>query len=237
MPQEQPTTESAPRIQNYRDFADEYDRYRYQSDVDRMTERFRRRAFESLLPSRAERALDVACGTGRGVLILRERSSLVVGLDGTLEMLGRARAKTDGQRTHYCNANAAHLPFREGTFDLVSCLNFLHLFPERSAKLRFVREIARVLKPGGIAVVEFDNALHGLFLGPFRKYFGHDIGYDWPWIMYSCFPAEIFGSVRTAGANIPYIWRLSGLRRLESAALSFPLKYVANRLFVRAVRR
>jgi len=227
----------SPDIKDYETLAAGYDQERYVREADRLNEGFRRRTLERLLPRRADRALDVACGTGRGVAVLGERSRLVVGVDGTLEMLRQARAKTPGMAAFYCRANGAQLPFPNDTFDLIACLNFLHLFPEKSEKLAFVLEAARVLRSGGTAVFEFDNALHGLVLGAFRKYLGKDIGYDWPWMVHSCFPAGTFRSVRVLGANIPFIWRIQPLRVLESAALVFPFKYLANRLFVGAVRR
>lgn len=232
-----PIRQDKPEIQDYRTLAAEYDRLRYVGQVNLLNEGFRRRALVRLLPNDAERALDVACGTGRGVLMLQERSRLVVGVDGTLDMLRHARGKTRDMAAFYCRANGAQLPFPDDTFDLVTCLNFLHLFPEKSAKVAFVLEAARVLKRGGTAIFEFDNALHGLLLGPFRKYFGKDIGYDWPWTVHSCFAADTFRSVTVLGANIPFVWRVPPLRGLESAALVFPFKYLANRLFVRAVRR
>jgi ubiquinone/menaquinone biosynthesis C-methylase UbiE len=225
-----------PRIQDYSTFASEYDRYRYIGEINQLNEGFRRRALERLLPARADRSLDVACGTGRGVLILLQRSRLVVGVDGTLDMLSQARAKTPNRGAHYCRANAALLPFADGTFNLVSCLNFLHLFPNIAEKRAFTLEIARVLRPGGTALVEFNNALHGVFLGPFRKYFGKDIGWDWPWIVHSCFPANAFRDVLVVGVNIPFVWRVPWLRLLESMAVAFPFNYLANRLIVRGVR-
>jgi len=226
-----------PKIQDYGALAGNYDLCRYVGTANVLNERMRERVFESLLPTQAGRALDVACGTGRGVLVLRERSALVVGVDGTLEMLQRARAKADKPGSCFCRANAAELPFPDATFDLVSCLNFLHLFPGKAEKARFVFEIGRVLKPGGIAVIEFDNALHGLLLGPARKYFGRDIGYDWPWMVRACFPGGTFCAISVLGANLPFVWRIRWLRPLESLTAYWPVKYLARRLFVGAVRR
>ncbi len=228
---------TTPEIQDYTRFAGEYDRRRYVGETDALNEAFRREVLETLLPRGVARALDVACGTGRGVLVLQSRSRFVLGLDGTMEMLHRAREKTAQTRAQYVNANAAALPFPDRAFDVVTCLNFLHLFPAASTKLAFVLEIARVLRPGGIGVFEFDNALHGLLLGPIRKYFGTDIGYDWPWTVRSCFPPDVFGAVTVQGTNLPGIWRVRRLRRIEAVASAFPVKYLANRLFVRAVRR
>ena len=224
-------------ILDYSALTADYDEKRYIGAWNELKEEYSRRVFQSLLPLRVDRSLDVACGTGRGVLTLAERSRLVVGADATFEMLARARKKTVNTPACYCSANGAQLPFRGGTFDLVACLNFLHLFPDRASKLEFVLEAARVLRPGGTAVFDFENALQGLFLGPFRKYFVKDIGYDWPWLMRSCFPRSVFRTVTCRGSNIPFVWRVRRLRRLESTACVFPFKYLANRILVSAVRR
>jgi ubiquinone/menaquinone biosynthesis C-methylase UbiE len=226
-----------PEIQSYRHLAGGYDEHRYVNETDVLTETWRREAMTNLLPDRCGRALDVACGTGRGVLVLSERSGFVVGLDGTLEMLRAAQAKSTGRAAGYCNANAAQMPFGDATFDVVTCLNFLHLFPGKMEKGAFVSEIARVLKPGGTAILEFDNALHGLLLGPIRKYFGTDIGYDWPWTVRASLPRASFGRRTIVGTNIPYIWRVRWLHGLERTARWFPVKYLANRLLIAAVRK
>lgn len=227
-----------PEIQTYRNLAREYDEQRYVSETGILVEGFRRTALTSLLPRGVTRALDVACGTGRGVLILREQAQRAFGVDGTHEMLAVARSKPDasGRRPPVCQANAAVLPFADGTFDLVTCLNFVHLFP-KDKKRAFVTEIGRVLKPGGVAVVEFDNAFLGLGLGVVRKYFGKDIGYDWPWVMRGSFRPELFRITDMRGANLPGIWRVPFLRGLEKATSRFPFSQLAARTFVRAVRR
>jgi len=219
--------------------ADDYDQSRYVGEINALKESFRRRALTELLPSRAGRALDVACGTGRGVLILRDVASAVFGVDGTREMLQIANRKLQATKPGgcVCQANAALLPFVSGTFELVSCLNFLHLFSDVEKKTTFLREIARVLKPGGVAVIEFDNALQGLFVGAIRKYLGRDIGYDWPWVIRSCFPSELFTITTTHGSNLPAVWRIAALRRMEAAAGRFPLNYLGNRIFIRAERK
>jgi ubiquinone/menaquinone biosynthesis C-methylase UbiE len=227
-----------PEIQTYKDLAREYDERRYVSDTATLVEGFRRTALTSLMPRDVGRALDVACGTGRGVVILREHAKKAFGVDGTHEMLAIAREKTDaaGNRPPVCQANAAVLPFADGTFDLVTCLNFVHLF-EKDAKRAFITEIGRVLKPGGVAIVEFDNALLGFGLGVVRKYFGKDIGYDWPWVMRASFRPDLFRITQMRGANLPGIWRVPFLRGLERATSRFPLSQLAARTFVRAVRR
>lgn len=227
-----------PPVQDYGHLASDYDDTRYVGESNLLKEGFRRQALTELLPSQGKRALDVACGTGRGVMILREVAPVACGVDGTREMLDVARRKIGQSRgVGVCQANAGALPFASATFDVLTCLNFLHLFDVVDQKRAFVREIGRVMKPGGVAVIEFDNALHGLALGALRKYFGRDIGYDWPWVIRSCFPDDLFAISHVRGANLPGIWRIPPLRFLEGWTGRFPLNYLATRIFIRAVRK
>jgi len=96
--------------------------------------------------------LDIATGIGwasRG-MVRRDASVRIVALDYDETILPRARQylRSDGATTNIalCRADAKHLPFCEGSFDLVLCLYGLHHFRGYLAALR---EIARVLKPDG----------------------------------------------------------------------------------------
>jgi ubiquinone/menaquinone biosynthesis C-methylase UbiE len=95
--------------------------------------------------------LDVATGTGRLPLALLEEgfAGQIVGLDLSLGMLRQACEKlalyTD--RVHLVWQDAAHLPFEDGTFDAVTCLEALEFLPR---PLEALSEMVRVLAPGGI---------------------------------------------------------------------------------------
>lgn len=231
-------TQTPPPIQSYSKLAHDYDDKRFVGDFNALTEGFRRQALSELLVPGAPLALDVACGTGRGVMLLQETARRAVGVDGTFEMLQVAQGKIReaGRPALLGRANAAALPFRSGTFDLITCLNFVHLFtlPEKRA---FVAEIGRVLKPGGTAVVEFDNQALGVVLGSVRKHFVKDIGYDWPWQMRSCFPASQFEITAMRGTNLPGVWRMPWLHSLEGMAGHAPLNYLSGRLIIQARKR
>ena len=226
-----------PGVQDYSSLAGDYDRTRYVGDTNRVKENFRLETLRSLVLERAERARDVACGTGRGVVFLQDRARVVVGIDGTAEMLAAAAAKVSdaGRAVGLARGNAARLPFADSTFDLVISLNFVHLF-DLAAKQAFIREMARVTRRGGVVIVEFDNALQGLVLGAIRKYFVKDIGYDWPWQVRASFPRDLVTIETIAGSNLPGVWRLPGLHFVERAARSFPVRLLASRLFVKARR-
>ena len=95
-----------------------------------------------------ERALDVGTGHGDGALLIAREfpHARVRGIDLSEEMVRRAQARIgldpEG-RVAFRVGDAADLPFDEGSFDLVAQLNV----PP------FLAEIARVLRPGGFAVV------------------------------------------------------------------------------------
>ena len=101
------------------------------------------------------RVLDVACGTG---IVARQAApsvgaqGQVVGLDLNPAMLGVARSRPapSGAAIKWQEGNAMALPFPEGSFDVVLCQHGLQFFPDRDGA---VREMHRVLTPGGRAIV------------------------------------------------------------------------------------
>jgi ubiquinone/menaquinone biosynthesis C-methylase UbiE len=99
----------------------------------------------------ADRVLDVACGTGLLLRVLAGRldSAELVGIDRVPAMLDMARQKL-GQRATVLEGEAAQLPFDDAEFQLVTCTNALHYFPDVGASLR---EIRRVISPNGDLIV------------------------------------------------------------------------------------
>ncbi|MEN8374461.1 MAG: class I SAM-dependent methyltransferase [Gemmatimonadota bacterium] len=97
--------------------------------------------------------LDVGCGPG---FMLREVRSLAgwraVGVDLSLRALSSAGNLAGS--AHALSADGEALPFPDATFDVVSALGTLEHFPSPE---RGAREIARVLKPRGRALVVVPN--------------------------------------------------------------------------------
>lgn len=99
--------------------------------------------------------LDVATGTGRLPCFLLQEPEFdgrVVGLDASAGMLALARDKLApfGDRAALVRQSAADLPFADGAFAAVTCLEALEFLPDDAAALR---EMARVLRPGGVLLV------------------------------------------------------------------------------------
>lgn len=104
---------------------------------------------ESCLPEQGKglRLLDVGCGTGHHMASLRERGFEVAGVDGSAGMLDQARANNPGAEIRQADVEA--IPFGDATFDFVLCVEVLRYLPDSEP---CVREISRVLKPGGVCL-------------------------------------------------------------------------------------
>jgi len=102
----------------------------------------------SELPPRCRRALDLGCGPGNSATHLRDAVPAVIGLDHAPAMLRRARGRDP--RLLLVRGDARALPLRDGSLDAVTFHSVLYLLPDRAAALR---ETARVLRPGGRAVL------------------------------------------------------------------------------------
>jgi ubiquinone/menaquinone biosynthesis C-methylase UbiE len=116
------------------------------------------RLIEVAQPQAGWRALDVATGGGHTALAVARHVREVVATDLTREMLAAAERFIRGQgvdNVSFREADATALPFEDGEFDLVTCRIAPHHFPDCA---QFVRETARVLAPGGTAVV-IDNVV------------------------------------------------------------------------------
>ena len=90
--------------------------------------------------------LEIGVGTGRIALPLTDRVRVVHGIDLSLPMLARLRAKQSDEAIHVAQADAMQLPYRTHAFDAVVAVHVFHLV---DGWQRAVDEAGRVLKPGG----------------------------------------------------------------------------------------
>jgi demethylmenaquinone methyltransferase/2-methoxy-6-polyprenyl-1,4-benzoquinol methylase len=121
--------------------------------------RWRRTLVAAVAVAPTDRVLDAATGTGLvpAALIERHRCSMV-GIDQSEEMLARARARQDtdrtfGARCELLRGEAERLPFADGAFDALTFTYLLRYVDDPAAVLH---EMVRVVKPEGrIGMVEF----------------------------------------------------------------------------------
>jgi ubiquinone/menaquinone biosynthesis methyltransferase len=126
---------------------------------------WRRRLIERAAPQQGDLYLDVATGTGLVARELRRRGCRVIGLDLTPEMLASADRR-DGIR--FVQGRAERLPFPDATFD---GLTFTYLLRYVDDPIATLRELARVVRPGGrIAMLEFARPTSPLLRVGWRLY-------------------------------------------------------------------
>jgi ubiquinone/menaquinone biosynthesis C-methylase UbiE len=113
---------------------------------------------EALGPPRAGRVLDIGCGWGYNLFLLGSNGFDPVGIDIVSNDFLAARRIADANETivRLAQADAGRLPFRDGAFDAVTSVEtFEHIF-ERD-RVEAVREIFRILRPGGLLSMSTPN--------------------------------------------------------------------------------
>jgi demethylmenaquinone methyltransferase / 2-methoxy-6-polyprenyl-1,4-benzoquinol methylase len=131
-------------------------------NIDRLWWRRTARSFRHVLARPGARVLDLCCGTGDMTFALGRQSGKsaprLLGADFSHAMLQRAADKSsrDAKRSpDWIEADALHLPFPAGRFDLVTSAFGFRNLADYDAGLR---EIVRVLRPGGeCGILDFDE--------------------------------------------------------------------------------
>jgi SAM-dependent methyltransferase len=138
-----------------------YDAHYDASGPDGYTLRARRDLVVTLLGRGPGDALDAGMGAGRLCESLDARGWRVSGIDASSEMVSLARARLPEAAERLTHSSIEQLPFDSGSFDAVAATGVL----EYTDVARSLGEVARVLRPGGRAVVSYPNprALYALW--------------------------------------------------------------------------
>jgi ubiquinone/menaquinone biosynthesis C-methylase UbiE len=127
------------------------------------------------MPRIKGRVLDLGCGEGlllKG-LIASHPAAEVYGLDPWGEILLRAKRRM-GRKVMLLKGDSFHLPFKDGTLNIVFCLNLFNNLAEKEDVMRTMREVYRVLAPGGYLIFDFRNTLNPFIYFGYKLAFIHD---------------------------------------------------------------
>lgn len=103
-------------------------------------------------------ALEIGCGMGRICLALAERFDRVIGYDISTEMLRQARELVPDDRVDFRLTDGASLPgVTDASVDLVLTFTVFQHIPSVEVIQAYVREAGRVLRPGGIFVLQWNG--------------------------------------------------------------------------------
>lgn len=179
------------------------------------------------LRSRQPRILDMGCGTG-GTLERVRPLGRVIGLD--VEPLALSFCRERGHHELVCGSATA-LPFDDGSFDIVLALDVLEHIADHEAA---AREIARVLAPGGHALVTVPAyrslwSRHDIALMHHRRYRASEVRRLLTRATLT--PTHL---TYTVSALLPVVWAVRMLQRLRpdapARADAVPTRPLLNRL-------
>ncbi|HVB58967.1 MAG TPA: class I SAM-dependent methyltransferase [Candidatus Acidoferrales bacterium] len=131
---------------------EEYARWR-ESYLGALTERIEEDAIFQLSGDLGGKCLlDLGCGDGIYSIAAFQKGARVTGVDISDAMLdsARRRATACGASVEWCQASAESLPYEAGTFDIVLAVTILCFIRD---PLQVVKEVSRVLRPGGWFVI------------------------------------------------------------------------------------
>lgn len=103
-----------------------------------------------------QNVLDIGCGNGRLIDLLRGKNISYTGVDSSKELIEIAK-KNRGKEGSFMHANALSLPFEDESFDTTFSIAVLHHVPSADFRDRFVHEAYRVLRPRGTLVLTVWN--------------------------------------------------------------------------------
>ncbi|MCH7599944.1 MAG: methyltransferase domain-containing protein [Myxococcales bacterium] len=117
--------------------------------------------------------LDIGCGQGWYACEMARKGYTITAVDQSEGQLARAREyasdQGEGLALNFEWANAAELPFPDASFDFAYAVNMIHHVTDLDVRAHVFREIARVLRPGGMFFLHEINTENPLF----RFYMGY----------------------------------------------------------------
>jgi demethylmenaquinone methyltransferase/2-methoxy-6-polyprenyl-1,4-benzoquinol methylase len=192
--------------------------------------RWRRALVSAIDPQPAQRLLDVAAGTGLVAAALARRSACeVVALDQSEAMLAAAGARLRREprlaaKVSLIRGEAERLPFADAEFDALTFTYLLRYVDDRAAT---IRELVRVVKPGGrIGMVEFGvprslplRALWRIYTRIGLPLLGRLVSEAW--LEVGRFLGPSIEELHVLEPDLAGLWEAAGIRDVNRRGMSF----------------
>ncbi|VVB54066.1 Ubiquinone biosynthesis O-methyltransferase [uncultured archaeon] len=114
--------------------------------------------FQTYGISENSNALDIGCSSGRYIKLFLANGFKSYGIDTSEVAIKYANSFFD-QKAVFINSSATHLPFKERTFDVVLCIELMHLFDDKYME-ETIKNASLLIRPGGIFICDFRNSLN-----------------------------------------------------------------------------
>jgi alkylated DNA repair protein alkB family protein 8 len=117
---------------------------------------------------------DIGCGNGRHLLPCAENCSHVVGIDISQNFLRIVQNKLPHKSIHnvlLIHADVVQLPLADNSFDAALLIASLHNIKGKEHRRRALQEVARMLKPNGVALISVWSRWQDMYLQYFMKQF------------------------------------------------------------------
>ncbi|MFA5197461.1 MAG: methyltransferase domain-containing protein [Patescibacteria group bacterium] len=131
---------------DYNKVADHFSSTRYAFNWSRVA-----KTIEKMQIKPGSKVLDLGCGNGRVIDVLKKYSVVYTGLDISKNLIKLAQKKYPEER--FIVGDLLKTPFSDKEFDCVLSLATLHHIPSSEQRLNALKEIYRILKPGGTTLV------------------------------------------------------------------------------------
>jgi SAM-dependent methyltransferase len=162
--------------------------------------------------------IDVGCGTGSLALALAEhRRGRVAGIDIAAPYIAFARSGLGGSAVDFVVGDACRLPFGDCRFAAAVAQLSLNFVPDAR---RALREMQRVVRPGGVIVAAVWDFRGGLVYQ--RLFWDTAAGLD---PQAGAARDRLFSSALAVPDGLPLLWREAGLGAVERGSITIRMEY------------
>ena len=151
--------------------------------------------------------IDLGCGNGRHLIPAATHSQTIIGLDISRKMLEITQQKTIQKQLHntsYLQATLYTLPLKTESFDVALCIASLHNIKTRNLRQQCIKEIFRILRPNGKALLSVWSREQDRFKDKIQTKIDKNIE-----------PGDIDVYWRQDNLNVPRFYHLYNLREFK----------------------